>query len=97
MTDYVNAYDPYLFENYVSDSCRAWNLEDLSRLLDFNCKKVQLLIHPFLWTEDVCERDAVLERLFQKVEQKNRDYKLKWLKNWLGNPRVKKYDSLVKN
>jgi len=95
-TGYINAYDPELCENYVSDSCRAWYLEDLSRLLNFNYKRrVQLLIHPFLWTEDVCKRDAVLERLFQDIEKKNRDYKLKWLKIWHENPRVKNYDKLT--
>lgn len=92
---YINAYDPELCENYVSDSCRAWYLEDLSRLLDFDYKRVQLLIHPFLWTENVCERDAVLERLFRNIEKKNRDYKLKWLKIWHENPRVKNYDKLI--
>ena len=93
-TGHINAYDPEFCENYVSDSCRAWYLEDLSRLLNFNCKKVQLLIHPFLWTENVCERDAVLERLFQGIEKRNMDYKLKWLKLLHENPKVKDYDKL---
>lgn len=53
-TGYINAYDPELCENYVSDSCRAWYLEDLSRLLSFNYKKVQLLIHP-LSTMHACK------------------------------------------
>ena len=95
VTGYINAYDPELCENYVSDSCRAWYLKDLSRLLNFNYKKVQLLIHPFLWTEDVCKRDAVLERLFQNIEKKNKDYKLKWLEVWHKNPKVKNYDKLI--
>lgn len=77
ITGYINAYDPELCENYVSDSCRAWYLEDLSRLLNFNYKKVQLLIHPFLWTEDVCKRDAVLERLFREIEKKKQGLQVK--------------------
>lgn len=93
---YINAYDPELCRNYVSDSCRAWYLEDLSQLLNSNYKKVQLLIHPILWTKDVCERDTVLERLFQDVDAKNRDYKLKWLELLHSNPKVKQYDSLIK-
>jgi len=92
---YINAYDPELCENYVSDSCRAWYLEDLSQLLNFSYKKVQLLIHPFLWTEDVCKRETVLERLFRDIEKKNKDYKLKWLEVWHKNPKVKDYDKLV--
>lgn len=95
ITEYVNAYDPEFCRNYVSDSCRAWYLEDLSRLLNFNYKKVQLLIHPFLWTEDICKREAVLERLFRDIEDKNLDYKLKWLELWHKNPRVKDYDKLI--
>jgi hypothetical protein len=97
ITGYINAYDPELCENYVSDSCRAWYLKDLSRLLTFNYKKAQLLIHPFLWTEDVCKRDAVLERFFRDIEKKNKDYKLKWLEVWHKNPKVKDYDKLVEN
>ena len=97
VTDYINAYDPELCKNYVSDSCRAWDLNDLSRLLNFNYKRVQLLIHPFLWTEDTCTRDTILERLFQRIERKNRDYKLKWLKIWHKNTKVEEYDKLVGN
>jgi hypothetical protein len=93
---YINAYNPELCENFVSDSCRAWFLKDLSRLLDCNWKKGQLLIHPFLWTEDVCERDAVLERLFLGIERKNREYKLEWLRVWHESPKVKEYDKQVK-
>lgn len=93
---YINAYDPRLCENYVSDSCRAWFLKDVSRLLDFNYEEVQLLIHPFLWTEGICERDAVLERLFQEIEMKNREYKQKWLEVWHTNPKVKAYDKLLR-
>jgi hypothetical protein len=95
--DYINAYDPELCNNYVSDSCRSWFLNDLRRLLDFNCKKVQLLIHPFLWTEDICERDAVLERLFQGIEKKSNGYKQMWLDVWHRNPKVKEYDRLVES
>jgi hypothetical protein len=92
---YINAYDPGFCRHYVSDSCRAWFLEDLSRLLSFSCRKVQLLIHPFLWTEDVCARDDVLERLFQEDKSKNKEFKLKWLKIWHENSKVKNYDRLV--
>jgi hypothetical protein len=94
---YINAYDPELCRNYVSDSCRSWFLKDLTRLLDFSYKKVQLLIHPFLWTEDICERDAVLERLFQGIERKNSDYRQMWLEVWHKSPKVKEYDKLTES
>lgn len=96
ITGYINAYDSEFCKNYVSDSCRAWYLEDLSRVLNFGCKEAQLLIHPVLWTEDPCERDDILERLFQEVEKKNRHYKLKWLDLLHKNPKVKNYDKLIK-
>lgn len=90
--DCINAYDPEFCTNYVSDSCKAWNTKDLINLLNFNPDTAQLLIHPFLWTEDVCKRELVLEKLFQKVEVKNRDYKLKWLELWNHSSKVKEYD-----
>jgi hypothetical protein len=93
---YINAYDPELCRNYVSDSCRSWFLKDLIRLLESNYRKVQLLIHPILWTEDFCERDAVLERLFQEIERKNNDYKQMWLEAWHKNPKVKEYDRVIR-
>ena len=89
---YVNAYDPKLCKNYVSDSCRSWFLEDLSSLLDSNYKSAQLLIHPLLWTDDVCKRDTILERLFQRIDERNRQYKTTWLRIWHESPRVKEYD-----
>ena len=92
---YINAYNSKYCENYTSDSCRAWCLKDLSRLLNSNLRRVQLLIHPFLWTDDVCGRDAILQRLFRKIEEKNEDYKLKWLDRWRNSPKVKEYDEQV--
>lgn len=58
-------------------------------------KRCYLLIHPFLWTEDVYKRELVLERLFQETEKKNKDYKLKLLELWHKNPRAKNYDKLI--
>jgi len=91
-TGYINASDPELCELYVSDSSRAWCLEDLSRLLSFSCGRVQLLIHPFLWTRKACSRRVLLERLFQEVERRNVMYKRRWLRIW-KNPKVKKYEA----
>jgi len=93
---YMNAYDPKFCENFVSDSCRAWFLKDLSRFLECNWRRGQLLIHPLLWTEDICERDVVLERLFHSIEKENEEYKSKWLRLWHESPRVKEYERLIK-
>jgi hypothetical protein len=79
ITEYMNVYAPRFHQNYVSDSCRAWYPRQLEELLNFKYETVQVLIHPFLWTEDVCELDDVLEMLFQDVEKENRDYKRWWL------------------
>jgi hypothetical protein len=80
IAEYRNVYAPRFHQNYVSDSCRAWYPRDLEELLNFKHEKVQVLIHPFLWTKDVCELDDVLEMLFEDVEEENREYKRWWLK-----------------
>lgn len=95
--NYINAYNPKLYDLYVSDSCRAWCLEDLSKLLKLDHERVQLLIHPVFWAKGVCNRDAVLERLFQLTEKKNEEYKLDWLEAWRRNPRVREYDIMERN
>jgi len=77
---YINVYSPRFHRSYVSDSCRAWYLKNLEELLSYKYKQVQLLIHPFLWTEELCKLDDVLEVFFQEVEKENRDYKRSWLK-----------------
>jgi len=94
--DYLNAYDKRFYDLYVSDSCRAWYMKDLMRLLDFKSERVQLLIHPILWTEYPCDRKSVFERLFQDTEDKNKNYKSQWLELIHNNPRVRNYDKLVK-
>ncbi|MGA2309040.1 MAG: hypothetical protein ABSG57_05775 [Candidatus Bathyarchaeia archaeon] len=93
---YINVYDPRFCENYVSDSCRAWFLRDLSRLLEFKSTRVHLLIHPFLWTENACKRETVLANLFNEVAARNRIYKEEWLRVWHENAKVKAYDKSVR-
>ncbi len=95
VSTYINAYNPKFYDLYVSDSCRAWYNADLSGLLSFNFKRVQLLIHPILWTKIKCNRDYVLERYFQKIKQMNSDYKLKWLEIWHKTQKVIDYDKLI--
>lgn len=94
-TRYVNAYDRRRCELYVSDSCRAWQVQDLSYMLSFDCKRVQLLIHPFLWREDVCDRYTLLERFFEESENDNRNYKSKWQEIWRKNPKVAEFDNVT--
>lgn len=89
VTEYMNVYAPRFHQNYVSDSCRAWYPKHLEELLNFKHEKVQLLIHPFLWTEDVCELGDVLEMLFQDIEEENRNYKRWWLKLLKGAAKMR--------
>lgn len=94
--NYQNAYDRRFYDLYVSDSCRAWVVEDLKQLLDINYDRVQLLTHPVLWAEYPCDRRAVYEGLFKSVLEKNRNYKSTWLKLVSNNAKVRKYDKSVK-
>jgi hypothetical protein len=94
--DYQNAYDRRFYDLYASDSCRAWVLQDVRSLLDFTYDRVQLLVHPVLWTEYPSDRRTVFDKLFRNVEDKNRRYKSEWLKLVQRNPKVKNYDKLVR-
>ncbi len=77
---YLNVYAPRFHQNYVSDSCRAWYPRPLRELLAFKYDKVQVLVHPFLWTEDVCELKDVLEMLLHDLADEDRQYAQRWLK-----------------
>lgn len=95
ITGYINAYDNSLYDIYVSDSCRAWDIESLSRLLSFKDEKAQLLIHPFMWKKYPVERDELLEDFFKSIRDKKFTYKKRWKKIWNENPKVKKYDKEI--
>lgn len=93
---YINAYDRSLYDLYVSDSCRAWNLADLSNMLSFKYRKCQLLIHPFLWTKNICKREDLLEDFFHRIKVKSDATKEEWMKLWNDQSKVKKYDKSIK-
>jgi hypothetical protein len=69
---YVNAYDPQFTETiaYYSDSCGAWR-DDAYEAFQRCCipKALQLLIHPFFWSETPGDRR---ERFNQWVNEKRR-------------------------
>jgi hypothetical protein len=97
---YINAYDPRFCRKYVSDSCRAWVLKDLTQFLRERANsrfgRAQLLIHPFLWSEDVCERSFVLTKLFEDVAARNREYEKEWQRIWREHAKVKVYEQTTK-
>jgi hypothetical protein len=90
----LNAYNHEFFKDalYISDSCRAWYLGDLERLLSDPPQRVQLLTHPMLWTETVCDRETLLDRFFDEIEGENAVYKESWKGLWRSAARVKSYD-----
>lgn len=93
---YINAYDRSLYDLYVSDSCRAWNLGDLTRLLSLKCSKVQLLIHPFLWTKNKVNRSAVIECLFNNISSRNVEFRDNWINLWNSSNKVIEYDKEIR-
>lgn len=93
---FINAYNTELYDLYVSDSSRAWDIEDLTRLLKCNYKKVQLLIHPFLWTKKYKKRENILECYFRNIRDKDKKYKDRWIKIWNNSLKVRKYEEHIK-
>jgi len=86
ITGYINAYNTSMYDLYVSDSCRVWHLEDLRLLLELGPKRVQLVLHPILWTKNACGRAKVLEDCFDEIKRKNEKYKKWWIKSWNNRP-----------
>lgn len=96
---YINAYNPRFIKKslYVSDSCRAWFLDDLKELLSFKTHFTQLLIHPMLWTEEVCSREDILNIVFDEIKGKMDIHYQEWLEFWYSTFRVKKYQKELSN
>jgi len=89
---FINAYNPELYDLYVSDSCRAWDMEDIIRLLNCNYEKVQLLIHPLLWTEKCKNREEILECYFRSIGEENKNYEDRWITVWNNSLKVRRYE-----
>ena len=91
---YINAYNKQLYDLYVSDSCRSWYLDDL-KLLTLSYDKVQLVIHPFLWSENEIPRDSVLENLFNKICENNVKHRNEWVNIWNNHKKVITYENEI--
>ncbi len=91
----LNAYNREFCEDalYVSDSCRAWCLRDLRRLLTKDAPRVQLLIHPMLWSELRCTRYELLDSFFRDLERMNLEYREYWQSFWRDSARVRTFDA----
>jgi len=96
-TSLINAYDRAFTESslYVSDSCRAWCTKDLRRLIEQKPPRVQLLIHPMLWSDKRCTRYELLDRFIEDLQDENERYKRYWKGSWRSSERVREYDGSV--
>ena len=81
-TRYLNASFPVLYDLTVKDSYRKWVKEYVEKLFSIKYKRVLLIIHPFLWTEDEVDRKTCLKILFNETKEKNEEYQRKWLELW---------------
>lgn len=96
---YINANHPYLRADlFIHDSDRAWvTLEGLSTLLNNPPKRVQLLIHPDNWQKDKINRQELLERHFQNLENEIQDAKKSLRQAIQEDQLVIDYDDDIKN
>jgi hypothetical protein len=92
---YINAYNKQLYDLYVSDSCRSWYLGDLRKLLTLSYDKVQLVIHPILWSENKIPRYSVLENLFNTIYENNMKYRNEWIDIWKNHKKVITYEKEI--
>jgi len=81
---------------YVSDSCRAWRIADIHNLIANKPERVQLLIHPFHWIPSSQDRYSSLDRLFERIDKQNREYKRQWKETWKRLPHVTRYDKEIR-
>jgi hypothetical protein len=97
--EYINANHPYMRADlFVHDSDRAWvTMEGLFLLLNNPPKRVQLLIHPANWQKDKIDRQTLIERNFQKMENRIHDAKKKLYKAIEQDQLVTDYENLRKN
>lgn len=93
---YINAYDEGLCDLYVSDSNRAWGLNCLNELLSFKYDKVQLLTHPFLWTEKACSLSEFIEDYLRMRGRKEEAYFRELMETWENRPKNRVYNEFLR-
>lgn len=96
---YINANHPYLRADlFVHDSDRAWvTLEGLYVLLNNPPKRAQLLIHPENWQKDKIDREKLLERHFQTLENEIQEIKKGLFEIYRTDQLAIDYDNAIKN
>ena len=70
-TSYLNVYDDKFIKDmdYYSDSCMAWRNSFIEKLTSNTFRsKIQLLIHPILWSVDIQTRWEKLDKLIAGIE-----------------------------
>lgn len=92
----INAYDEGLCNLYVSDSSRAWDLESLNKLLSLKYDRVQLLTHPFLWTEKACSLNEFMEDCLRRRGRREEAYFRELTKIWENRPKNRAYNTFLR-
>lgn len=92
----VNAYDSGLCDLYVSDSSRAWDLKSLNALLSLKHDRVQLLTHPFLWTEKACDLSEFVEDYLRRRGRREEAYFRELMETWENRPKNRAYNASLR-
>ena len=87
ISNIINSANPQLAELYVTDSYRAWYREYLLKLFSLTYGKVQLVIHPSLWTDKNTTWKEILERYDESD----------LFELWKGSDKIKETRIIVKN
>ena len=83
--DVINGFNKDVYNLYITDSYRAWYRESLKKLFSFKYDKVQLLIHPSVWTDEPTDRNEVLRQLDEEEA----------IVSWGGNLKIKENDEFM--
>jgi hypothetical protein len=96
--EYINANHPFMRSDlFIHDSDRAWvTMDGLFTLLNNPPKRVQLLIHPDNWQKDKIDRKTLIDRHFERFENKIKDAKRAYYETIQQDKFVVEYDSNIK-
>lgn len=89
---YINAYAPQYTGAYHSDSCMAWRDSFITLLGGELPPRLQLLIHPCLWTEQRLPRAQKLDRIYSATQQEAQRAFSQMRHVWAGHSGVAEHD-----
>ncbi len=97
---YINTYNEQFVKDmaYFSDSCMAWRNNFVEHLEQDNFpEKIQLLIHPILWSEKEVDRYEKLDHFFQLKTSETEDMINDSREIWKNHSGVIEHDQREKN